>query len=122
MSETEALAAFYVAGVVVATIGGWVAAQKFSDQDQPAVRLVLWIVIAGVLWPVLLVGIVEMVGVRMLTKAVAPPRSARSVGGEEWPQARRTDPLCDCDALGDRSRGKASHSALCEGHGTFEQN
>jgi hypothetical protein len=82
MLAPEALAAFYVAGVVVATVGGWVAAQKLGDQDQPAVRLVLSSVIAGVLWPVLLVGIVEMVGMWMLTKAVARPRSARSVGGE----------------------------------------
>jgi hypothetical protein len=111
MLLTEAPAAFYAAGVVVATVGGWVAAQKLGNQDQPAVRVVLWSVIAGVLWPVLLVGIVEMIGVGMLAKAVARPGSALIVCGEEWPQARRTDPLCDCDALGDRSRGKASHSA-----------
>jgi nitrate reductase NapE component len=73
MSLTEALAAFYAAGVVVATVGGWVAAQKLGDQDQPAARLLLWSVIAGVLWPVLLVGIVQMVGVWMLAKTVARP-------------------------------------------------
>jgi hypothetical protein len=89
MLVMEALAAFYVAGVVVATVGGWVAAQKLGDQDQPAERLVLWSVIAGVLWPALLVGVVEMVGVWMLAKAVARPRSARSVGGKGQPHARR---------------------------------
>jgi nitrate reductase NapE component len=82
----SALAAFYAAGVVVATVGGWVAARKLGDQDQPAERLLLWSVIAGVLWPVLLVGIVQMIGVWMLAKAVARPRSARSVGGEGWPK------------------------------------
>ena len=67
MSVTEALAALYAAGVVVATVGGWVAVQKLGDHDQPAARLLLWSVIAGVLWPVLLLGIVE-IGVWMLTK------------------------------------------------------
>jgi hypothetical protein len=88
MSVTEALAAFYVAGVVVVTVGGWVAAQKLGDQDQPAARLLLWSVIVGVLWPVLLVGIVETVGVWLLIQAVAQPRSARSVDGEGWPHLR----------------------------------
>jgi hypothetical protein len=81
------LAAVYAAGMVVATVSGWVAAQKLRDRDQPAARLVLWGVVAGVLWPVLLVGIVELVGVWMLAKALARGR------------ARDPDPLCDCDAL-----------------------
>jgi nitrate reductase NapE component len=89
MLLTEAPAAIYAAGVVVATVGGWVAAQKLGDQDQPAARLLLWSVIAGVLWPVLLVGMVEMVGVWMLAKTVARPTSARIVGREGWPQAGR---------------------------------
>lgn len=81
VSPIEALAAFYAAGVVVATVGGRVAAGKLSVRDQTAARLLLWSVIAGVLWPVVLVGIAE-IGVWMLTKAVVRLRSARSVGGE----------------------------------------
>ena len=87
MSVTDALLAFYAAGVIIATVGGSVAGQKLGSHDQPASRVLLWSVIAGVLWPVLLVGIAE-IGVWMLTKAVARTRSARRVGGEGWPRAR----------------------------------
>jgi hypothetical protein len=78
---TEAAAVFYAAGVVVATVGSWVAAQKLGDQDQPAARVLLWSVIAGMLWPVLLVGMVE-IGVWVLAISVARAGSARSVVGE----------------------------------------
>ena len=91
MSVAEALAAFYAGGVVIATLTGWVAARKLGSQDQPVARLLLQSVIGGVLWPILLVGIVELVGVLMLTKSVARLRYARGVGGDGWPQARRTD-------------------------------
>ena len=69
MSVAEALAAFYAAGVVVATVAVWVAAQKLGDQNLPVARLLLRSAIAGVVWPVLLVGIVELVGLVMLTAA-----------------------------------------------------
>jgi hypothetical protein len=90
MSVADVLAAVYVAGVVVATVSGWVVALRLGDQDQPAAHLVLWSVVAGVLWPVTVVGIVELVGVWMFAKALARG------------QARDPDPLCavcDCDAL-----------------------
>jgi hypothetical protein len=81
------LAALYAAGVVVATVGGWVAVQKLGDHDQPAARLLLWSVIAGVLWPVLLLGIVQ-IGMWMLAKKsgrVGPniPSASRPTSGAD---------------------------------------
>jgi hypothetical protein len=83
MAETSAV--FYAAGVVVAAAGGWLAAQRRGDRDRPPARVLLWSVVAGVLWPVIVVGMVQMLGVWLLMKTVGPARSARGAGGEVGP-------------------------------------
>jgi hypothetical protein len=85
MSIAETSAVVYAAGVGVAAVGAWVAAHKRGDRDRPPARSLVWSVVAGMLWPVILVGMVQMLGVGVLMKAVGRARSAHGAGGEVDP-------------------------------------
>jgi hypothetical protein len=60
----------YLCGVLVAVAGASMTADLFSERGVPASARTAVIVFAGVLWPVLLVGLLELVCITGLAAAV----------------------------------------------------
>jgi hypothetical protein len=59
----------YLSGWLVVTIGAYTAARHLNDRREPAPHP-LWVsVVAGLLWPLLLVGLVELSSLVVVTKA-----------------------------------------------------
>lgn len=69
----------YLCGAVVALAGVSVAADLFSERDVSSTTRRAVIVFAGVLWPVLLVGLLRVVCVVGLAKAANTARGAAHV-------------------------------------------
>ena len=69
----------YLCGVLVAVVGVSVAADVFSERDVPLPARTGVIVFAGVLWPVLLVGVLQLVCIAGLAAAVRTASAARHV-------------------------------------------
>jgi hypothetical protein len=69
----------YLCGVLVAAAGASVAADLFSERDAPSAARTGVIVIAGALWPVLLVGLLQLICLGGLAKAVRSAMGARHV-------------------------------------------
>jgi hypothetical protein len=70
----------YVCGAFVAAAAVSVAADLVSDRDAPPTHRALAIVAAAMLWPVLLVGVLELLGIAGISKALSarPSEPARS--------------------------------------------
>ena len=69
MKEFAVLGALYLMGIPVFAFLAWVFAEAVHDSnldDRPSPRLVS--VLAGVLWPVVLVGVAQMLGVWVLAR------------------------------------------------------
>ena len=70
----------YLCGSLVAAAGSSVAADLLSEPDVPAATRTKVIVFAGVAWPVLLVGLLQLICIGGLARAVsAEPQSYFSV-------------------------------------------
>jgi hypothetical protein len=64
----------YLCGALVTLVGASIAAYRLSEPDVPAAARAGAIVIAGVSWPVLLVGLLQLLCVAGLAKAVRSTR------------------------------------------------
>ena len=69
----------YLCGVLVALAAASMTADLFSDHGVPASARTAVIVFAGVLWPVLLVGLLELACLGGLAAAVSTPSAAEHV-------------------------------------------
>lgn len=67
----------FLCGWVITTIGTLVAANRLSDRRRPQLLAVL----AGALWPVLVVGVIELIAIAVLA------RSMRTAGVSHADQA-----------------------------------
>ena len=67
------LMAIYLSGCVLVTVGAFAAGKHYNDQHNPAPHLFWVSVIAGALWPLLMVGLVELSSVVMASKGQSRP-------------------------------------------------
>lgn len=58
----------YLVGLIVTTLCAYIAAKRFEDRYSPARGVALISVVAGLLWPLVLLGLIELSSVMMLTK------------------------------------------------------
>lgn len=73
MVDTQVVIVIYLAGWIVATLGMYAASKRWNDRGSPAPHP-LWVsVIAGAVWPLLLVGMVELSSVVVYTKVQSKP-------------------------------------------------
>jgi hypothetical protein len=68
------LIAIYFAGWAITSFAAYAAGKRLSEHHSPAVHPVIVIVAAGAVWPVLVIGLVELSSVVMLTKVPSNPR------------------------------------------------
>jgi hypothetical protein len=69
----DILVGVYLSGWVLAVIGVYVAGRHFSDPRSPAPHP-LWVsLLAGAIWPLLIVGFVEISSVIVYTKVQSKP-------------------------------------------------
>jgi hypothetical protein len=69
----------YLGVALVAASGASVAADLFSEADVPTTTRTKVIVFAGVAWPVLLVGLLQLICIGGLAKAISTALAARHV-------------------------------------------
>ena len=69
----------YLCGAFMAAAGASVAADLFSERDVPSTTRARLIVFAGVSWPVLLIGLLQLICIGGLAKATSTPLGARHV-------------------------------------------
>jgi hypothetical protein len=70
----------YLCGAFMAAAGASVAADLFSERDVPSTTRARLIVFAGVSWPVLLIGLLQLICIGGLAKATSTAFGARHVG------------------------------------------
>ena len=71
--DTQIAIVIYLGGWIVATLAMYAASERWNDRQSPAPHT-LWVsVIAGAVWPLLLVGMVEMTSVVVYTKVQSKP-------------------------------------------------
>jgi hypothetical protein len=58
----------YLSGWLVGTIVAYTAARQLNDRCEPSLHPLYVSVVAGALWPLLLVGLVELSSVVVLTR------------------------------------------------------
>jgi hypothetical protein len=63
------MALIYLSGWLVGAIAAYTAARHLHDRCEPSPHPLYVSVVAGALWPLLLVGLVELSSVVVLTKA-----------------------------------------------------
>ena len=68
------LLVIYFVGWVVTSCAAYAAGKRFTTRRSPAVHPVMVSVVAGAVWPLLIVGLVELSSVVMLTKVPSKPR------------------------------------------------
>jgi hypothetical protein len=78
----------YLCGALVTAAGASVAADLFSEPDVPSATRKGVIVYAGVLWPVLLVGLLQLICIAGLAKAMSTALAARHVSRLEAQRPR----------------------------------
>jgi hypothetical protein len=78
----------YLCGSLVAAAGASVAADLFSEPGVPAASRTKVIVFAGVVWPVLLVGLLELTFIG-LARAVSAALAAQHVCSADSKAAQR---------------------------------
>jgi hypothetical protein len=69
----------YLCGSFMAAAGASVAADLFSERDVPSTTRTRLIVFAGVSWPVLLIGLLQLICIGGLAKAMSTGLDARHV-------------------------------------------
>jgi hypothetical protein len=69
----------YLCGAFMAAAGASVAADLFSERDVPSTTRTKLIVFAGVSWPVLLIGLLQLTCIGGLAKAMSSTLPARHV-------------------------------------------
>jgi putative effector of murein hydrolase len=74
----DMLIVIYLVGWLPVTFAVYAAGKRLSDRRTPAVHPVLVSVAAGALWPLLVVGLVELSSIIVFTKA--PSKSGRGIG------------------------------------------
>src|ERR1700694_2713089 len=98
----------YLCGWLVTTIGALVAVNRLSDRrTSRSLSLGSLAVLAGVLWPVLVVGVVELIAIVLVARrmrAASAPVESGAVG-----TGRRTDRLLTDRRLGDGEHVSARH-------------
>jgi hypothetical protein len=74
------LIAVYLIGWLLASIAAYVVGRRLSQRETPADHTMVGLVsvAAGAVWPLLVVGLVELSSVMVLTKV--PPKPRSSVG------------------------------------------
>ncbi len=72
------LVAIYVSGWLAVTVAVYAAGRRMTDREKPATHPLMVSVAAGALWPLLVVGLVELSSIIVLTKV--PSKSQSSVG------------------------------------------
>ena len=69
----DTLVVIYLGGWIVATLGMYAASRRWNDRRSPAPHP-LWVsVFAGAVWPLLIVGMVELSSVVLYTKVQSKP-------------------------------------------------
>jgi Na+/H+-translocating membrane pyrophosphatase len=63
----------YLAGWVIASMALYAASRRFSDAQTPAEHPLRVSLIAGAVWPLLVVGLVQMSSVVVITKVQSKP-------------------------------------------------
>jgi hypothetical protein len=79
----------YLGGVLVAATCASVAADLFSEPDVPSISRAKVIVFAGVAWPVLLVGLLQLICIGGLAKAMSTALAVRHVSRRTAARSRR---------------------------------
>jgi hypothetical protein len=69
----------YLGGVLVATVGAYAASRRLTDRRSPSAHPLVLSVVAGLMWPLLLVGLVELSSVMLYTKVHAKPTTELGV-------------------------------------------
>ena len=72
------LVAIYVSGWLAVTVAVYAAGRRMTDREKPATHPLMVSVAAGALWPLLVVGLVELSSIIVLTKV--PSKSQSSIG------------------------------------------
>jgi hypothetical protein len=74
------LTIIYLAGWLLVSFAAYAAGKRLTDRQRPANHrfMVLVSVAAGAIWPLLMVGLVELSSVMVLTRVPSKPR--KSVG------------------------------------------
>ena len=75
------LIAVYLGGWLSVTIAAYAAGRRLTDRESPAAHPLMVSVVAGAVWPLLVVGLVELSSVMVFTKV--PSKSRSSVGIEQ---------------------------------------
>jgi hypothetical protein len=73
------LGQIYLCGAFMAAAGASVAADLFSERDVPSITRTRLIVFAGVSWPVLLIGLLQLICIGGPAKAMRTALGARHV-------------------------------------------
>jgi hypothetical protein len=71
--------AIYFAGWIVTGFAAYAAGKRLSHRHSPAVHPLLVSVAAGAVWPLLLIGLVELSSVIVLTKVPSKPRPSLGI-------------------------------------------
>jgi len=63
----------YFVGWIIASFAAYAAGKRLADRSEPAVHPLLLSVAAGAVWPLLVVGLVELSSVMVFTKVPSKP-------------------------------------------------
>jgi hypothetical protein len=69
----------YLSGWLVGTLVAYTAARHLNDRCEPSPHPLYVSVVAGALWPLLLVGLVELSSLVVLTKAQSKVETGSSI-------------------------------------------
>jgi len=72
------LVVIYVGGWLAVTVAVYAAGRRLTDREAPATHPLMVSVAAGAVWPLLVVGLVELSSIIVFTKV--PSKSRSSVG------------------------------------------
>jgi len=72
------LVLIYLGGLLPVTFAVYATGRRLGDRQSPADRPLLVSLVAGVVWPLVVVGLVELSSIMVLTKA--QPKPASNVG------------------------------------------
>jgi hypothetical protein len=79
LSMVAMLVQIYLSGWILATIGVYVAGQRLDVPYSPAHHPFLVSLLAGVVWPLLIVGLIELSSIIVVTKVLAKLRSGAGI-------------------------------------------
>ena len=83
----------YLCGWLVTTVGAAITATHFSDRGMPrALSVGSLAVLAGALWPVLVISVVELLAVVAVAKGM---RMGRTLPSDQAPTERDEELICN---------------------------